>query len=348
MKFSQYLYAACMLAVTVSGNIAVAGDDYSSIGKVHRYSDKLDSVLPRDAQVQQLTEEAFVWSEGPVWVPDGNYVLFSDVPQNIAYKWSEPDGLEVFLMPSAYVGNDGAENPNEGSNGLMMSLEGDLLMTDHGSRGLVSVDLASKDKSQLISHYEGKRFNSPNDLAISRKRWPGTLFFTDPPYGLKGQDESPEKELEFNGVYRLDPSGEVTLLDDSMGRPNGIGLSLDERLLYVANSEKERSVWLVFDLDKEGNVAGGPREFASAQKQADNDAKGLPDGLAIDVQGNIWASGPGGVYVIDPQGNFLGLIETGTAAANCAFGGEDGGTLYITSHKVLARVKTSTRGIEFQ
>lgn len=326
---------------------AVAGETYPTVGQVQRFSPAMDKLVSPGAVVERLTEDTFSWSEGPVWVPGGNYVVFSDVPENTAWKWSEAGGLEVFLKPSALVDGREADPSKQGTNGLMMSLEGKLLMADHGSRSLVEVDLQTMEKKMLAGQFDGKRFNSPNDLAISRIRWPLAVFFTDPPYGLKGQDDSPLKELEFNGVYRLDRSGVVTLLDDSMVRPNGIALSPDEKTMYVANSQKEQTVWMAFDLDDEGNVEEGPRLFASAQKWADEGAKGLPDGMAMDVDGNLWATGPGGVFVIDPNGKVLGLIETGTAAANCAFGGEDGSTLYITSHKFLARIKTNTKGIEF-
>lgn len=324
-----------------------AAEDHPAIGAVHRYSDAIDRLIEPGAVVEQLTGEVFSWSEGPVWVPEGAYVVLSDVPEDTAWKWSEAGGLEVFMKPSSLQDGRERDPTMQGSNGLMLSLDGALLAGDHGSRSLISLDLGTMKKTMLAGHFEGKRFNSPNDLVVSRLRWPGSVFFTDPPYGLKDQDKSPLKEIDFNGVYRLDVSGEITLLDDSMERPNGIGLSRDEKTLYVANSQKEKAVWMAFDLDENGDVADGPRLFASAQKWADEGAKGLPDGMAIDVEGNLWATGPGGVFVIDPHGTILGLVETGTAAANCAFGGEDGSELYITSHKFLARIRTNTRGIEF-
>jgi gluconolactonase len=321
------------------------------IGEVHRYSDRLDALISPGTRIEKLTEDVFDWSEGPVWIQQGNYLVFSDVPRNTAWKWSETGGLEVFMQPSSYgvepAGDNGGGSNGGGSNGLLMSLDGMLMVADHGSRSLFSVDLRSRSKTLLVNHFDGKRFNSPNDLAVSRKRWPGAVFFTDPPYGLKGQDDSPLKELDFNGIYRLDTSGQVELLDKSMGRPNGIGLSPDEKTLYVANSQKHHSVWMAFDLDDLGGVKGEPRLFATAQAQADEGGRGLPDGLAVDVEGNVWASGPGGIFVFDSNGELLGLIETGTAAANCAFGGEKGNTLYITSHGFLARVQTLSRGIEF-
>ena len=222
-----------------------AGDDaYPEVGRVHRYSAAIDELIPTGAVIHRLTDDVFTWSEGPVWVPDGQYVVFSDVPENTAWMWSENDGLEVFMKPSSLDDGRPRDPAGQGSNGLMLSLEGKLLAADHGSRSLLEIDLETKSKKMLAGHYDGKRFNSPNDLAISRLRWPETVFFTDPPYGLTNQDKSELKEIDFNGVYRLDISGRVALLDDSMGRPNGIGLSPDERTLYVANSQKHHTVWM--------------------------------------------------------------------------------------------------------
>lgn len=326
----------------------LADGTYPAVGEVKRFSPLMDELLTKDAVIERLTEDTFTWSEGPVWVPDGDYVVFSDVPEDTAWKWSEQGGLAVFLNPSSLDDGRVRDPKGEGSNGLMLSLEGKILAGDHGSRSLIEIDLETMKKKMLVGEYDGKRFSSPNDLVISRVRWPGTVFFTDPPYGLTDDDKSELKEIDFNGVYRFDASGLVTLLDDSLGRPNGIALSPDEKTLYVANSQKERSVWMAYDLDEQGAVIGVPRVFSSAQHWADENAKGLPDGMAVDVEGNLWATGPGGVLVIDPTGEILGLIETGTAAANCAFGGKDGSELYITAHKFLARIQTRTRGIEFR
>jgi gluconolactonase len=334
----------------LSAPLPVAADDnaYPAVGQIHRLAPGLDGLLSADARIERLTEDRFTWSEGPVWVPDGQYVLFSDVPEDTMWKWSESGGLEVFLQPSSLDDGQPRDPSGQGSNGLLLALDGALLAADHGSRGLIRIDLDRKAKNLLAGRYDGKRFNSPNDLAISRLRWPGTLFFTDPPYGLQGGDDSPLKELEYNGVYRRDPDGTVTLLDDSLARPNGIVLAPDERTLYVANSQKEHAVWYAFDLDAAGGVTGESRLFASAQVRADVGAPGLPDGMAMDVAGNLWATGPGGVLVFDPKGQLLGVVHTGSAVANCAFGGVDGSVLYLTSHRFLARVQTSTRGIEFR
>jgi gluconolactonase len=342
---STSLPVLLLLVVALS---AVADETgYPAVGQVHRLAPGLDGLLAPDSRIERLTDDRFTWSEGPVWVPDGSYVLLSDVPENTLWKWSEGGGLDVFLRPSALDDDRERDPGGPGSNGLLLDLDGTLLAADHGSRSLITVDLADKARTLRVGRFGGKRFNSPNDLAISRLRWRGTVFFTDPPYGLRGQDDSPLKELDFNGVYRLDPDGALTLLDDSLARPNGIALSPDERTLYVANSQKERAAWFAYELDEKGGVAAGPRLFFSAQDRSDAGAPGLPDGMAMDVHGNLWATGPGGVLVIDPRGHLLGVIETGTAIANCAFGGAGGNVLYLTSHRFLARIATTTKGVEF-
>lgn len=321
---------------------------YPVVGGIERYDDALGDLLEDGAEVQRLSEDRFAWSEGPVWVPQDRVLLFSDVPRNVIWRWSGADGLAEFIVPSTADTGAPRDPSGAGTNGLALGADGTILAGDHGSRSVIAIDLETREKRVLAEAFEGKRFNSPNDLVISRLRWPGAVFFTDPPYGLTGQDQSPLKELPFNGVFRLDPSGEVHLLDDSLGRPNGIALSPDERTLYVANSQKEHAVWMAYTLDEDGNVSGPARLFASAQRWADAGEKGLPDGLAVDRDGNLWATGPGGVYVIDPRGRILGLIRTGSAIANCAFGGAEGNTLYMTSAAFLASLKTRSTGLGFE
>lgn len=215
-------------------------------------------------------------------------------------------------------------------------------MADHGNRAVARLDLATKAKTFLVTRYGGKRFNSPNDLVLASD---GSIYFTDPPYGLEGLNDSPLKELAHNGVYRLSPSGEVTLIEKDMSFPNGIILSPDERTLYVANSDPKRAVIIAFDLGKGGAVTGR-RVFADMTPLVGAEMPGLPDGMAIDKMGNIFATGPGGVHVLSPSGERLGRIDTGTAIANCAFG-EDGRTLFLASHQMLARVRTGTVGLGY-
>lgn len=343
------LFRSIAVAIAVAAALphTLLGNDFMTIGEVHRHSEKLNELLAPAAPIEKLTLDSMSWSEGPVWVKEGNFLLFSDVPENTMYKWSDINGLEVFRKPSSMAGDWPRDPSGQGTNGLMLSLEGDLLAADHGARAVVVTDLDTAEQRILAGSFEGKRFNSPNDLAISRKRWPGTLFFTDPPYGLKGQDDSSFKELSHNGIYRLDTNGAVTLLDRSLERPNGIALSADETRLYVANSSKNNVIWKEFNLNSEASVDSGTI-FYSAQAASDGGAGGMPDGMAVDVDGNLWATGPGGVYVFTEQAELLGIISTGSSIANCAFGGPDGSYLYMTSDDFLARIQTRTRGVEFK
>ncbi len=317
------------------------GPSYEEIGRIHTEASALDRLVPADAPIEKLAQ-GFTWSEGPVWVEEGRYLLFSDVPANKMYRWSETDGVSVFLDPSGYDGPATAAFREPGSNGLIRGPKGTILMADHGNRAVARLDLATKRKTFLATEYRGKRFNSPNDLVLASN---GAIFFTDPPYGLTGLNRSPLKEIPFNGIYRLDPNGTVSLIDDSMTFPNGIILSPDERTLYVANSDPERPIWMAYSLEADGRVTS-KRVFADVAVDVRAGMPGLPDGMAIDREGNLFATGPGGVHVFAPDGRRLGRIDTGTAVANCAFG-EDGRTLFLASNNMLARVRTRTIGLGY-
>jgi gluconolactonase len=306
-------------------------------GKITRYDAALDAVIARDASIEKLAD-GFTWAEGPAWIADG-YLLFTDVPENKMYRWSPADGASVFLAPSGYAGPPLQGIREAGANGLHVDGPGSLLVADSGSRLVARLDLETKRKQTLASTYAGKRFNSPNDIARKRD---GTIFFTDPPYGLEKGNDSPLKELQFNGVYRIGKDGKVTLLEDSLTFPNGIALSPDERTLYVANSDPKQPIWMRYTLDASGNVTD-KRVFADASDLRNPPSPGLPDGMAVAANGYLFATAPGGVLIFTPDGKRLGRIETGTAIANCAFG-DDGRTLYMTSHKMLARVRTLVAG----
>ncbi|MBX7541246.1 glycoside hydrolase family 3 N-terminal domain-containing protein [Qipengyuania sphaerica] len=300
--------------------------------------------LPGGAELETLAE-GFQWSEGPVWItgPDGGYLLFSDVPANKAYKWSQHEGLSVWLAPSGYAGADAASFREAGSNGLIRAgRPGYILMADHGNRGLFEVDLATKEKRLLTSEYAGEPFNSPNDLALASD---GTIYFTDPPYGLAGQDQSELKRQKQNGVYALAPDGKVTLLEASLSRPNGIALSPDEQTLYVANSDPERAIWVRYR--REGAGWGAREVLFDATGMVGENAPGLPDGMAIAADGTLFATGPGGVHLIAPDGTHLGMIRTPRAVANVTFGGSDGKVLYLTVHDKLMRIPVTITGADF-
>ena len=313
---------------------------YPSMGSIERLDPAFDKLIPKDAKIEKLAD-GFLWSEGPVWVsaPKGGYLLFSDIPRNRVMKWQEGKGVSVFLDKSGYTGKAPFKGREPGSNGLALDKEGRLILCQHGNRQVARRDKDGKI-SVLIDKYRGKRLNSPNDLVCKSN---GDLYFTDPPYGLPLNVFDPNKELPFQGVYRLTPKGELTLLTKDMTRPNGIAFAPDEKTLYVANSDPLRPVWMAFEVKDDGTLGKG-RVFFDASKRVGK-KPGLPDGLKVDRDGNVFATGPGGVLVFSPDGKHLGTLATGVPTANCAWG-DDGSVLYITANKSLCRVKTSTKGLK--
>lgn len=303
-----------------------------TVGGVRRLSPEMDSILAPGAEIEILAE-GFDWAEGPVWVDAGGYLLFTDVPQNVIWRWSEVEGLSEFMRPSGFDGEDGSHLREPGANGLVIEPSGTLLMCDHGNRSLSRVDLATREKTIVVDRFEGRRFNSPNDLVIHQS---GAVYFTDPPYGLEGLNASPVKEMAHNGVYRLAPDGAVTLIDDALSFPNGVALSPDHRTLYVAVSDPEGPVVMAYDLGDDGRAVSS-RLFFDAASLMGPDAPGLPDGLKVDARGRIFTTGPGGVLVLTPEGALLGVIDTGRATANCAFG-PGGASLFMTADDLLTRV----------
>ena len=306
-----------------------------TIGDVERLDPRLDGLVPADAVIEILAE-GFEWSEGPVWIDEGGYLLFSDVPRNRILRWREGEGAETWLEPSGYT----AETPRggePGSNGLLLDAQNRLVLCQHGDRRVSRLEapLAAPEPrfTTLADRYEGMRFSSPNDAVFSSD---GSLYFTDPPYGLPLGPGDPSKETPFNGVYRLGTDGEVTLLSDELSRPNGIALAPDEKTLYVANSDPERAIWMAWDLAADGTVANG-RVFFDATDWVPQ-RPGLPDGLKVYAAGNLWATGPGGVLVLAADGTHLGTLRTTQPTANCAFG-EDGTTLFMTADNYLLRVR---------
>jgi gluconolactonase len=315
---------------------------YPIFGSINRVAPGFDKLVPAEAKLEKLAE-GFDWIEGPVWVKKGGYLLFSEIPLNSIYKWEEGKGVSLFLKPAGYHGTR-TDMKEPGTNGLALNKRGELVMCQHGNRRLAKLASITKPQGKqvvLADKHEGKRFNSPNDLVFHSS---GDLFFTDPPYGLAKQMEDKEKDIAFQGVYRLDARGKVHLLYDQMERPNGIGLSPDEKTLYVANSHKPRPVIMAFDVQPDRSVKN-PRIFFNGVELLEKkpDLKGSFDGMAIDKQGNLFATGPGGVLVISPEGKHLGTIQTGEATSNCKFGGD--GKLYITADMYLARISTSTTGV---
>lgn len=311
------------------------------IGSVQVLDETLSSLIAPDAQLEVLAE-GFDWSEGPVWVSNGGFLLFSDVPTNRIYKWIEGSEVSVFLEPSGYTGT--VERGGEtGSNGLTLDSEGHLIIAQHGDRRVARLSTSVLEPQPIYEtiteQYDGKRYNSPNDLVY---RSDGTLYFTDPPYGLEFRMSDPAKELDFQGVYSVSPDGTVQFLESTMSRPNGLAFSPDESTLYVANSDPERAIWMAYDVLPDGGISNG-RVFFDATDLVEQGLPGLPDGLKVDENGNTFATGPGGVLIISPEGVHLGTINTTQATANCTFGG-DGSLLYITADMLLLRIPLLTKG----
>jgi gluconolactonase len=311
-------------------------------GNVQRSIESLDEsfaeLIDLDANIEVLST-GHQWTEGPVWIKNSNHLLFSDVPKNKIYKWDpKTKKTEIFMDPSGYDGEeDSGREP--GSNGLLLDAESRLVVCDHGNRRVYRVE-NDGSKTTLVDRFDGKRFNSPNDLIIHAN---GDLYFTDPPYGLA--DES-LREIEWHGVYRLKPDGKVDLLTKELDRPNGIGLSPDAKTLYVAQSDSKAAIYKSYPVKDDGTVGEGNLLFDATPLSKTDNSPGMPDGMAVDQKGNLWATGPGGVLVISPEGKLLGRILMGKATANCAFG-DDGSTLYMTSSGFVCRVKTKAMGIGF-
>jgi sugar lactone lactonase YvrE len=276
------------------------------------------SILSPGTAVEKVLG-GFQFTEGPVWHPDG-YLLFSDIPANTIYHWT-PGSSEavVFRSPSGH------------SNGLTLDSQDRLLACEHDRR--VSRTERDGTVAGIATHYQDRRLNSPNDIVVKSD---GSIYFTDPPYGLPGQSEG--KELDWNGVYRLAPDGTLTLLDDSFERPNGLAFSPDERTLYVDDSYRDHI--RAFDVQRDGTLANG-RVFADLSDPA---AGGVPDGMKVDVQGNVYCTGPGGIWVLSPEGETLGRIEVPEQPANLAWGDRDYQTLYITARTGVYRVRTLIGG----
>ena len=306
------------------------------VGRIEQLDPALADLIDQNEKIEVLTT-GFQWSEGPVWIKSGGYLLFSDVPKNKIHKWSPKTGHSVFMDPSGYDGENGEKEP--GSNGLMTDAQGRLVVCDHGNRRIYRVE---KDGSKLTlaDRFAGKRFNSPNDLVINRD---GDIYFTDPPYGLRDKSK---RELDFCGVYRLSSEGEITLLTKELERPNGIALSPDGKTLYVAQSHRPAPIYQAYAIKPDGTTDAKGQLLFNSIKYAEQGDPGMPDGMCVDVKGNLWATGPGGVLIISPQGKLLGRILMGKATANCAFG-EDGSTLFLTSSDRVCRVKTKTKGLGF-
>ena len=327
------------------------------MGSVQRLQPELDQILSPNAKLEKVaTGPGFKWTEGPVWMPAG-FLLFAEIPSNSIYKWT-PDGhLTIFMQPSGYTGTAPYGGPEPGSNGMTLDARGRLTVAGHAKRSVWRLETSDQQRyaqenapiTVLAETYQGKRLNSPNDLVYKSD---GSLYFTDPPYGLRTQSDSdPEKQLQMNGVYRLrgalqQPAGappkeeNLQLLTTDLPRPNGIAFSPDERYLYVNNSG-DRKIWMRYPVKADGTLGTGTVFHDASADQA----PGGPDGMKVDVQGNVYSTGPGVIWIFSPEGKHLGTIGTPEKAGNLAFGDADRKTLYITASSTIYRVRVNVPGL---
>ncbi|OUJ74669.1 SMP-30/gluconolactonase/LRE family protein [Hymenobacter crusticola] len=333
------LFISFLLCVVAGPGYAQTAS-FTTTGRVVRQAPALDQVLAPDAKIE-VVAAGFDHIEGPVWVSDSSMLLFSDTKEQTIYRWSAKNGLSKFLEQNGYTGRM-PYSKEPGSNGLALDGRGNLLICEHGDRRVASLPLAGKSgKRTLSDNYQGKRYNSPNDVLAH----PTTahIYFTDPPFGLPKQDKDPLREISVSGVYRLAPDGKVTQEITELSKANGLAFTSDGRTLYVSNADSLRPVIMAYDVRSNGKLGAG-RVFFDMSTLPKVRFKEVPDGLKVDRQGNVWAAGVGGVVVLSPQGQHLGTIDTGEVVANCAWG-DDGHTLYLASGSWLCRIKTLTQGV---
>jgi len=383
---------ASLRRVSTSSQATGATAPFETLGRVLRHDSAFDQLISEDARLEVLAR-GFGWSEGPLWVDARHSLLFSDVPGNRIYEWSEDGGLSVFLEPSGYSAGENVTSPLPGSNGLALDSAGRLLLCQHGARRLAvsTHPLRARDEqgeaekeddasgeteaaqpytfATIAADYRGRRFNSPNDLVLHST---GAVYFTDPPYGLPQWQEDPGKELQFQGVFLLRPSetdtadsmavedqppsvhnsteaeGRLQVFVRNLTFPNGVVLSPDENTLYVSVSDGAHPFIYAYAIGADGLAADEGRIFFDRSTLGEGEGRGVTDGMAVDVDGNVFAGGDGGVAVLSPSGRLLGTLSMGQPCANVAFGGADGSTLFMTCKSHLVRVETKTKGMNLR
>jgi gluconolactonase len=304
-----------------------------TVGVFERY-DKAVNKIVGDSAKAEIISQGYSWSEGPLWVEKDNMLLFSDVPNNAVYKWTEAEGTQLYLKPSGFNGTS-SKSRETGSNGLALDNKGNLVLCQHGNRQMAVMNAPltnpQPNYTALATNYMGRRFSSPNDCAFNNK---GELFFTDPPYGLPSQgDQDPLKELNYNGVFKIRKDGTTILLTDSITRPNGIAFFPGYKKILVACSDPKKPNWYVFDV--KGDSLTNGKIFYSAAGY-DKKLRGLPDGLKIDSKGNVFATGPGGVYIFNKHGKVLGRLSLPEPTSNCSLSADEK-TLFITNNKQVLK-----------
>ncbi|MBO6574501.1 MAG: SMP-30/gluconolactonase/LRE family protein [Rhodothermales bacterium] len=335
----QSVRLSLVVILLLSACASPEADDALYIGSVEVVSPDMEDVVDPGARPEVLSE-GYGWSEGPVFVSDEVGVLFSDVRGNTLHRWHPDTGTTAWLNPSGYTGEE-ERGGGLGSNGLTLDNAGQLVLAQHGDRRIARLESGwaspAPDFATIVDRFDGKRFNSPNDVVQGPD---GGWYFTDPTYGLASPDLA---ELDFAGLFRVSGDGEVTVLDSTLTRPNGLAFSPDGGTLYVGNSDPARAIWMAYDI--ENGAVTSSRVFYDATAHVAEDMPGLPDGLKVDTDGRIWATGPGGVWVFTPDGEHLGTVRTDVQTANLAFGPD--GTLYLTSHMYFARIPTQVTGMGF-
>jgi len=318
-----------------SGPIAITPAEVNV--EVVRKDPAFDAIVGPNPKMWKLAE-GFAFTEGPIWIANGGFLLFSDPNRNVIYEYA-PDGarLEVFRSPSGYSGADIAEYGQPGSNGLTLDREGRLTIDQHGNRRVVRLEKDGRE-TVLADRYRGRRLNSPNDLVY---RSDGTLYFTDPPFGLPKFFDDPRKELKFSGVYALTPAGRLLLLTDELAGPNGIAFSPDEKFLYVGNWDEKRKIVERYPVRPDGTLGTGELFFDMTAAPGDD----AIDGIKVDQAGNLYVSGPGGLWVLSSDGRHLGTIVGPKHPHNFNWGDEDGKTLYLCAQSGLYRIRLGIAGV---
>lgn len=338
MKISLYGLSLFFL-ITIHHVTLAQSTPYATIGQVVRIDPELNQLIPAGAKIE-IIASGFGHLEGPVWVTDSTYLLVNDTQAQTTYKWSPQTGLSKFIEHNGYTGRlPYSEEP--GSNGMTIDRQGRLIICDHGDRRIAALPLRGKGgKRTLTDNVGGKRYSSPNDVVAHAN---GSLYFSDPPYGLPLKEKDPTRETTVNGVYRLAPNGTVTLVIQDMHLPNGLAFSPDGKTLYVTQSDSLKPLINAYPVLADGSLGKG-KLFFDATTVPKLRYKEVPDGIKVDREGNYWVAGPGGLLILSPGGKLLGRIDTGEVISNCAWG-DDGSTLYIASSQYLCRIKTIVKGI---
>lgn len=345
-SLQRWVVALCLAGIGFGCNSKSQGD-----AEQHGSSPALPYVEIVDSRALTLIDAAspvtviadgFLWTEGPVWIESEGVLLFSDIPSNTVFRFDPSSGISKYLEKAGATGLIEGDY-DAGPNGLLLDSSDRLVVFQQGDRRVSYMDAPLHNPrgkfEALVSHFEGNRFNSPNDGVFHSN---GSLYFTDPPYGLPEKTEDARKELSFQGIYLLGSNGTLSLLDDTVSFPNGIGLSLDEKVLYVAVSDPERPIWLAYDVLPDGTVTNRRVFYDAGNLIGASNELGLPDGMDVHSTDIVFATGPGGVWLFSPDGEVLGKIRTGKRTANCVLSADES-VLYITAHDTLMSVALKTQ-----